>query len=167
MSDKLILDNSQIAQKIRRMAYEIYENNYNAKELTILGIKEQGYDIAEALLAELKSIFPIKFHFIPIEIDKSKPESYLPEMTPFKDRITSKTIILVDDVLNSGRTLMYAMNPFLVLKPSSIQVAVLINRDHKIFPIQADYVGLSLATTIKEHVIVETNKKGTYRAFMK
>ncbi len=167
MSEKFILNNDQIAQKIKRMAYEIYEENYNAKSITIVGIEGQGLALAKALLKELESIFPVKFTLIPANLDKKNPASFDPNLDEFKKQIEGKAIIIVDDVLNSGKTLIYAIRPFLNLNPSSIQVAVLINRDHKSFPMQVDYTGLSLATTIQEHVLVDLNKKGAYSASLK
>jgi pyrimidine operon attenuation protein/uracil phosphoribosyltransferase len=167
MSSKLILDNTQIAQKIKRMAYEIYENNFEAKELTLIGIQKHGYKLTESLLKELKAIFKIKYEVIPVVLDKKNPVSFAPDFSEQNENIKGKTVILIDDVLNSGRTLMYAIKPILELEPKSLQVAVLINRDHKNFPVHPDFTGLSLATTIQEHVEVTLNKKGEYSAYLK
>ncbi|MEQ8359034.1 MAG: phosphoribosyltransferase family protein [Cytophagales bacterium] len=167
MSEKFILTNDQINQKIKRMAYEIFEDNYNAKQITIVGIEGQGLAVAKALHKELEKIFPINYTLIPAEIDKKNPSSYKPELEKYKKNIEKNALIIVDDVLNSGRTIMHTIQPFLSFKPSSIQVAVLINRDHKSFPVQVDFTGLSLATTIQDHVSVNLNKKGAYSASLK
>lgn len=167
MTSKLILDNEQIAQKIKRMAYEIYENNFDAKELTLIGIQEHGYKLTESLLKELKAIFNIEYNVIPVVLDKKNPVSFAPDFAAQGKNIKGKTVILIDDVLNSGRTLMYAIRPLLELEPRILQVAVLINRDHKNFPVHPDYTGLSLATTIQEHVEVRLNKQGEYSAWLK
>ncbi len=167
MSEKFILNNDQINQKIKRMAYKIYEDNYNAKQITIVGIEGQGLAVAKALLKDLEKIFPIKYTLIPASIDKKKPSGYNPQLENYKKNIEKNALIIVDDVLNSGRTIMYTIQPFLNLKPSSIQVAVLINRDHKSFPVQVDFTGLSLATTIQDHVVVNLNKKGAFSASLK
>ncbi len=167
MSDKSILSDAQISQKIKRMAYEIYENNYDAKEISLVGIKNTGLQLAQSLHAELQKIFPIKYNLIPISLDKKNPHTFNPDLKAESALITDKTVIVIDDVLNSGRTLIYAIKPLLAYKPSSIQVAVLVNRDHKNFPVQPDYIGLSLSTTIKEHVEVLVDSKGAYSAILK
>ena len=112
MSTKLILDDKQIRQKIKRMAYEIYEDNYNSRELIFVGIKDQGLTLAKALLRELKEIFPIEYTLIEADPDKGNPESYAPDLLKQQKLIKGAHLIVVDDVLNSGRTLMHVFRHY-------------------------------------------------------
>lgn len=155
MSDKstLILNHEDIAQKTKRVAYEIVEQNYDEKEIVLIGIRHGGYAFAERLHESLKAITKIKITLLDLSLDKKVPNKL--EQTYDARAINKKPVILVDDVANTGRTLCYALGPLLEYLPKSIQVAVLVDRKHKLFPVCADYVGLSLSTTMKEHVAVE------------
>lgn len=166
MSGRLILNDLQIRQKITRIAYEIYERNYDVKSLTIFGIQKQGYKLAERILDELKDIFPADFSLIELAPDKKDPTSFNPDLSKYKEGINGKNVVIVDDVLNSGKTIMYSMQSILAYEPNTLQLAVLINRDHRNFPVYPDYTGLSLSTTIEEHVKLEINKKGEFKAWL-
>ena len=155
---KLILNKAQIAQKIRRMAYEIYEQNYEEKNLVLAGIDSMGLKLSELIKKELEEISELSIHLVRIDIDKeasSQPQVELSNL-PKKDDFA---LIIVDDVLNSGRTLIYALDPFLKMNLKKIQTAVLVNRSHNKFPIAVDYKGLELGTTIQEHIEVQLDKK--------
>lgn len=161
MADKgtLILTHADIQQKIKRIAYEILENNYDEKELRIIGIKDKGFLFAQKIYDCLKEITPVKLTLSFITLDKLSPseKSIGYDFTPAE--LKGKVIILIDDVGNTGRTLCYAMQPLLAHLPKKIEMAVLVDRQHKLFPVAADYVGLSLSTTMKETVTVEFNGK--------
>ncbi|HXH20068.1 MAG TPA: phosphoribosyltransferase family protein [Chitinophagales bacterium] len=162
MSDKstLILTHDDIQQKIKRISYEILENNYDEKELHLIGIKDKGFTLAKKLHDSLKTISSIKISLNWISLDKKNPNrSELKYDFEPKD-ISGKVVLLVDDVGNTGRTLCYAMQPLLPCLPKKIETVVLVDRKHKLFPVCADYVGLSLSTTMKELVTVEFNGKG-------
>lgn len=155
----LILTDQQIRQKISRMAYEIYENNFGEKGLVLAGIDGQGYVLAELLQKELTSISDIPCTVVKIQIDKTAPDSS--EVTldvPLKDLI-KKNVLLVDDVLNTGRILAYGMKPFLSITLKKMEVAVLVNRSHSLFPILPKYTGYELSTTIDDHIEVILKKK--------
>ncbi len=160
MSDKnsLILDHRAISQKVERMAYQILEENYDEKEIVLIGIKDQGYAFAKLLHKQLKAIAEAKLSIYYIEVNKFTPSDVF-EYDFDPKEMNGKTIILVDDVANSGRTMCYALRPLLSLSPKKIQTAVLVDRQHKSFPIHTDHVGLRLNTTMKEHVTVELGKK--------
>ncbi len=162
MSDKStqILSRSDIQQKIKRIAYEIVENNYEEKELHIIGIRDKGFSLAEKIYSDLKDITSIKVSLNYISINKLKPSGTEPEFDFDPKSLQNKVVILVDDVGNTGRTLCYALQPMLEYAPKKIEIAVLVDRQHKLFPVRADYVGLSLSTTMKELVTVEFNGKG-------
>ncbi len=160
MTDKgtLILNDEDIQQKTRRIAYEILENNYDENELILVGIKDLGYVFAEKLFTFLKKIGGPAVSLYSISINKKKPVS---EDTAFDFDpaiLKNKVVVLIDDVGNTGRTLCYSIKPLLESLPKKVEVAVLVDRQHKSFPIRADYVGLSLSTTMKEHVTVVFNQ---------
>jgi pyrimidine operon attenuation protein / uracil phosphoribosyltransferase len=155
VADKtLILDARQVQQKIKRMAYEIFEHNFKEKGIVIAGIDGQGYILAKLLLKEVKSISPIEIKLVKVSLDKLSPlQSEVTLDCDLKD-LKKKCIILVDDVLNTGRTFAFGMKPFLSIEVKKIETAVLVNRSHTLFPIYPQYTGYELATTIKDHVEV-------------
>jgi pyrimidine operon attenuation protein/uracil phosphoribosyltransferase len=152
-----LLDSSKAQQIIKRMAYEIYENNIDEKEIFLIGIQVRGVDIAHLLKKEIEAISKLKIIISSILIDKSSP---LNPVIIDKIKIANKNIIVVDDVANSGKTILYALKCLLHEIPKKIQVAVLIDRKHKLFPISSDFIGMQISTTMKEHikVIVENGK---------
>jgi len=137
-----------------RMAYEILENNYEENELILAGIRESGSVIARNIQHLLHEIKDISTELLMISLDKKFPEDVLlSRSTSFENKV----VILIDDVSNSGKTLMYALKPFLSSYPKKIQTLVLVERTHKAFPVKPDYVGLSVATTLQEHIYVEVD----------
>lgn len=159
-----ILDQSVADKKLRRMALEILENNSEEKELIIVGIEENGSVIARNIQELLKELAPsIKTDFLTISLDKRSPKDIvLSRQADFN----SKTIIIVDDVANSGKTLLYALKPFLDYQPKKIQTLVLVERSHNSFPVRPDYVGLSISTTLQEHIFVEVNDTRVLGAYL-
>lgn len=149
----LILNEKIIEKKLQRMAFEILENNSGEGELILAGIRESGTVIAKNIQRLLEEISDYKTDLITLSLDKKYPgEVKLSKELPFDDKV----IIVIDDVANSGRTLLYAMKPFLQFHPKKIQTLVLVERTHKAFPVKPDYVGLSVATTLQEHIYVES-----------
>ncbi|HSZ73059.1 MAG TPA: phosphoribosyltransferase family protein [Cytophagaceae bacterium] len=160
----LILDKKQTLQKIRRIAFEIYEHNFKEKDIVLAGLDGMGYNFVQLLQKELEDISPIKVILVKVSLDKGAPsQSEVTLDTPI-DQLKNKTIVVVDDVLNTGKTLAYSLKPFLNIKVKKLQTAVLVNRGHHSFPIIADYVGLSLATSLKEHieVVLKGKEAGVY-----
>lgn len=157
----LILDASQVKQKIKRMAFEIYENNFKEKSIVIAGIEGQGYVLAKLLAKQLDSISPQEIKLVKIMIDKEAPEQSETSLDCDEKEIRKRSIILVDDVLNTGRTFTYGIKPFLNTEVKKIETAVLINRGHTLFPVHAKYTGYELATTIKDHIEVILSKEET------
>lgn len=165
MADRnLLLDKKQTLQKIKRIAYEIYEQNYQEKEVVIAGIFDKGYFFGELLKKELESISPIKVLLVKIELDKSAKLQCPVSINTDLKNIHDKVVIVTDDVLNTGRTLAYSMQPLLEIPIRKIQIAVVVNRSHNKFPVSADYIGYSLSTTLKEHieVVFEEKEFGVY-----
>ena len=149
-----ILSQQVVEKKLRRMAFEILENNPGERELILAGIRGGGIVIARNIRRQLQEIAGDRLttHLLTISLDKKAPgEVTLSETLPFDDSV----IIVIDDVANSGKTLLYAMKPFLQFHPRKIESLVLVERSHKAFPVQPDYTGLSLSTTLQEHIQVE------------
>lgn len=155
----LILDASQVKQKIRRMAYEIFEHNFKEKSIVIAGIEGQGYVLAQHLAKELESISPLKGKLVKVTLDKSAPQQSEVTLDCELKILQKKCIILVDDVLNTGRTFAYGLKPFLDIEVKKIEIAVLVNRSHTSFPVYPQYTGYELSTTIKDHVEVNLGKE--------
>lgn len=154
---KYILSREIAYRKLQRMAYEVVEQNIDEKEIIIAGIKESGSIIAAVLHGFLKEIFPGEIKVLDIIIDKKEPKNIsFPESIDFNNKV----IIVCDDVSNSGRTLLYALKPFLDYYPKKIQSLVLVERSHRQFPVASDYVGMSVATGLTEKIIVETDNEG-------
>lgn len=155
----LILDSQQVKQKIRRMAFQIYENNFKEKQLVIAGIEGQGYVLATEILKELESISPIEVKLVKVSLDKLAPQQSDVTLDCDLKEIRRKCVVLIDDVLNTGRTFVYGLKPFLHIEIKKIETAVLVNRSHALFPIYPKYTGYELATTIDDHVQVLLGKE--------
>ncbi|MCP9767338.1 phosphoribosyltransferase [Lacihabitans sp. LS3-19] len=149
-----ILNQSKTLQKIKRIAYQIYENNFDESEIILAGIAGEGFVFAEMVRANLQEISPLNVSIAKIIIDKSA--DFQPEITIESDVDTfrNKAVIIFDDVLNTGKTLAFCLRPFLSIPLKKLRVAVLVDRNHPQYPIAADYVGYSLSTTLSEHVKV-------------
>ncbi len=160
----IILDKKETLQKIKRIAYEIYERNYQEQEITIAGIYDKGYFFAELLVKELKQICELKIGLVKITIDKAAKSQREVKLDTDINSLKDKVVVVTDDVLNTGRTLVYSLQPFLTIPLKKLQTAVIVNRSHNNFPVSPDYIGYSIATTLKEHidVVFEENKFGVY-----
>lgn len=155
----LVLNDGQIRKKISRMAYQIYENNFEEKTLILAGIDGQGYVLAQLLQKELQSISGLECTVVKISIDKNSPETSQVMLDVTAKELIKKNIVLVDDVLNTGRILTYGMKPFLSMIVKKIEVAVLVNRSHSLFPVLPKYTGYELSTTLNDHIEVDLKNK--------
>ncbi|MDA9087365.1 phosphoribosyltransferase family protein [Polaribacter sp.] len=155
--NNIILDNTQINQKIKRIAYQIYESNSSEKELIIAGIVGNGFTFSKKIASVLEEISTINVTLCEVIIDKKKPLQTITTSISVND-YKNKPLVLVDDVLNSGTTLIYGIKHFLEVPLKRFKTAVLVNRNHKKYPVKADFKGISLSTSIKEHVQVEFNE---------
>ena len=163
-ANNYILNDVIAGKKLLRMAYEILENNLNEKEIILAGIRESGSVVARNIQKLLAGLSPLKTEMITISLDKKHPNDVvINKSINFNDKV----IIVIDDVANSGRTLLYALKPFLAFHPKKIQTLVLIDRTHKAFPIKPDYVGISIATTLLEHIYVEVDNEKVLGAYLK
>lgn len=154
-----VLNAQQVDQKIRRMAYEVLEHNIREKEMVFAGIDGQGYVLAKLLASQFGSITEVKTRLVKVSIDKAAPQLSEIQLDADLKDLRKKCIVLVDDVLNTGKTLAYGMRPFLTIDVKKIEVAVLVNRSHTTFPILPTYTGFGLSTTLTDHVEVVLGKK--------
>lgn len=150
-----IIDSAKAMRMLDRIAYQILEENYDAKEIIILGIANKGLLLAKLINKRLKKFGNIPTQLSWIKLNKTSPNDHAIELGDPNINFKNKTIIIIDDVGNTGRTIYYALLPLAKDLPKKIQAAVLVDRMHKLFPIKADFVGLHLSTTFKEMVIVE------------
>ncbi len=160
---KYILDKGIADKKMRRMALEIIENNAAEDELILIGIEENGVVVAQHLGAYIETNSAIKIKQLTVSLDKRKPAAIQLSATC---EFTDKVVILIDDVANSGKTLLYALKPLLEQHPKRIQTAVLVGRSHSSFPIHMDYVGIAIATTLQDHIFVEVDKSEITGAYL-
>ncbi len=155
----LILNHEKIQLKIERIAHEIYENHFDEEQLHFFAIETRGVIFAKKLAEEVEKISGIKVNIHPIKINKKDPLKSQPQFNVTKEELKKKTIFLLDDVLNTGSTLMFAANFLIQFPIKGLRTVILVNRKHRLFPIRADFVGLSLATTLKEHISVDFSDK--------
>jgi len=152
--NNIILDTIQINQKIKRIAYQIYESNSDEKEVVIAGIMGNGYVFAEKLVKVLSEISDLKVIICLVNINKKNPLDIVTTSLTVNE-YKNKSLVLVDDVLSSGTTLIYGVKHFLDVPLKRFKTAVLVNRNHKKYPVKADFKGVSLSTSIKEHVQID------------
>tara|TARA_B100001250_G_scaffold404168_1_gene419731 strand:- start:579 stop:1082 length:504 start_codon:yes stop_codon:yes gene_type:complete len=164
MSEKKnkIMDANDIRNTVTRIAYQIYETHFEDPQLILAGISHNGVILAKRIRQELERISGIKVIFMEISLDKKKPINTI-VLSKKLEVCEKNSVVVVDDVLNTGSTLIYAVTHFLSIKLKKLQTAVLVNRNHKNFPIKGDFKGISLSTSIKEHVVVEFgDNEGVY-----
>ncbi|WP_010522907.1 phosphoribosyltransferase family protein [Aquimarina agarivorans] len=153
MQQDIILNHEQIQHKIKRIAYQIYETNVNESEVILAGIADKGYILAERLQKELHSISDLKIQLCKITMNKLTPFGTI-KTSLSEAEYSNKSIVLVDDVLNTGTSLIYGVNHFLTVPLKRFKTAVLVNRNHKKYPVKADFKGVSLSTSLNDHIEV-------------
>ncbi|MBU2904469.1 MULTISPECIES: phosphoribosyltransferase family protein [Arenibacter] len=154
-----ILSHEQIQHKIKRIAYQIYETNVDEPEIIIAGIEGGGLNFAKKIQAVLQKITEANIILCKVIMDKSNPLASGVKTSIPESEYTNKSVVLVDDVLNSGTTLIYGVHHFLRVPLKQLKTAVLVNRNHKKYPVKADYKGISLSTSLQEHINVEFKAK--------
>lgn len=163
VNKKYILSKETAEKKLRRMALEVAERNYGVRHLVLVGIKDSGLIVAHKICSYLKEVFTGEVIVAALTMDKKNPDVVTIEPSI---NFNNKVILLIDDVANSGKTMLYALKPFLQTYPKKIQTLALVERTHKSFPIDVDYVGLSISTTLDEHIFVEVEDKDVVGAWM-
>jgi pyrimidine operon attenuation protein/uracil phosphoribosyltransferase len=165
MDKNIILTNQEIEHTIKRIAYQIYETFVDEEEIVIAGIASNGFVFAEKIASALNSISTLKVSLCEVKVNKQQPT--LPITTSLtKDEYSNKGLVIVDDVLNSGTTLIYAVRHFLEVPLKKFKTAVLVNRNHKKYPVKADFKGVSLSTSSLEHVQVVFDENGNSYAYL-
>jgi pyrimidine operon attenuation protein/uracil phosphoribosyltransferase len=160
-----ILNTNQIKKIVKRIAYQIHENNLDYPEIILIGVHKNGYTLAEKINKELKQISKSNIKLVSIKINKKNPLEEI-ELDCKKEYLKNKVIVLVDDVLHTGKTLIYCVKHLLEITPKNFNTVVLIDRNHKKFPIKVDFKGISLSTFISDHVEVVFEDNNSY-AFIK
>ncbi len=162
----LILNRAQVNQKITRIAYQIYENNFQEGEVVFAGIWQSGYLFAQMLENAYSKITGRPSKVIKVNVNKQTPTQGDVNLDCNPEELANKTVILIDDVLNTGRTLAYSLKPFFDIRLDKLQIAVLVDRSHKKFPVAADYVGYELSTTLREHITAELEDEATFGVYL-
>ncbi len=159
MAKNIILNNQEIQHKIKRIAYQIYETFVDEQTIVLAGISANGFIFAKKIAEALETVSDLKVILCEVKIDKQNPSLGVTTSIPTAD-YANKSLVLVDDVLNSGTTLIYGVKHFLDVPLTKFKTAVLVDRNHKKYPIKADFKGISLSTSLFEHVQVVFDKKG-------
>ena len=163
MKKKYILSQETAKMKMRRMAFEIMENNKEQKNIILAGIMDNGFVIAEQIKKILHEDFSFETTLIKIKINKKNP---LDCIVDDAEKVKNQVLIVIDDVVNSGKTLLYALTPFLKYEPLKLQTLTLVERSYKIFPVHVDYVGISLATTFNDHIQMDVENGNIFGAYL-
>lgn len=156
----ILLNHQQIASKVTRLAMEILERNTDETELFIIGINNRGMELARRLLGDLRTISAAPIHLRQLTISPATPLQPGPVLEGKLEELAGKAVLLVDDVANTGRTLFYALKPLTEILPSKIEVAVLVDRRHKTWPVYVTYRGMDLSTTMGDNVLVNFGGDG-------
>ena len=165
MKDELIvLNQQQIHQKIERIAFEIYENTFEEKQIFVAGIAGNGFLLAERIVKKLTAISDQKILLFEVTVHKDNPLDHSINLSIDDTNLTKSTVIIVDDVINSGRTMIHAVRRILDNKLHVLKVATLVNRTHRRYPVMADFVGINISTTLKDNIIVEL--EGNEKAYL-
>lgn len=159
-----ILNHSQIVHKVKRIAYQVYETNANETEVIIAGINGRGFEFAKLIKSQLELISPLKITLCEVYINKTNVQEEISTSIDTSE-YENKSLVLVDDVLNSGTTLIYCVKHFLNVNLKQFKTAVLVNRNHKKYPVKADFKGISLSTSINEHIKVEL-EPNNFKAYL-
>ncbi len=162
-----ILTPVQIRQKITRMAYEVYEQNVSEKEIVIAGIVGEGYQFARRLSAEIRRISPLIVKLIELRFDIHSPKQSYIDFGGGPAELEEQVVVVADVVLNTARTMTFSLQPFLKAGVRKLQVAVIVDRNHRRYPVSADYVGYTLSTTMNEHIEVILSRPEEEGAYLK
>lgn len=159
--ENIILTHKEIAHKTKRIAYQIFETFVNDEEVILAGIANNGYIFAQKIATELALISDLKITLCEVKINKQNPQDNITTSIPTED-YQNKSLVLIDDVLNSGTTLIYGVKHFLEVPLSKFKTAVLVDRNHKKYPVKADFKGISLSTSLQEHIQVVFENNNSY-----
>ena len=159
--ENIILTHKEIAHKTKRIAYQIFETFVNEEEVILAGIANNGYLFAQKIATELALISDLKVTLCEVKINKQNPQSPVTTSIPSAE-YQNKALVLIDDVLSTGTTLIYGVKHFLEVPLSKFKTAVLVDRNHKKYPVKADFKGISLSTSLQEHIQVVFEENDSY-----
>ena len=159
--ENIILTHKEIAHKTKRIAYQIFETFVNEEEVILAGIANNGYQFAQKIATELALISDLKVTLCEVKINKQNPQSPVTTSIPSAE-YQNKALVLIDDVLSTGTTLIYGVKHFLEVPLSKFKTAVLVDRNHKKYPVKADFKGISLSTSLQEHIQVVFEENNSY-----
>jgi len=165
LDNTLILNTHDVLRKIRRIAFEMKERYYTQKNLTIISVAGQGTKVAQAIIEELKNTWNVEITSLTATVNKRNPERQNLNIQGDVTKVSGSSCIVIDDVINSGRTLMYVCSKIMELQPQEMSTAVIIDRFHRTYPIKADFVGLTLSTNLKENVSLK-NENGSFSVWL-
>lgn len=165
MNKSIILNHLEITQKTKRIAFQILESNCDTDEIVLAGINGNGFIFSQHLKNQLEEISDLKITLCELTLNKKNPLSDINSSIPQKE-YENKNLVLVDDVLSSGKTLIYGVKHFLEVPLASFKTAVLVNRNHKKYPVKADFKGISLSTSLQEHIEVDFSDKNNTIAYL-
>jgi pyrimidine operon attenuation protein/uracil phosphoribosyltransferase len=157
----IVLEHDRIQRKLRRIAFRIYEDHVHEPGIVIVGVAPRGSKLAERLKRLLEEISPLKADLLELALDKADPLHGPVRFDPGPVKLEDRVVVLVDDVVMSGRTLMHAAAHLLASPVKRLTTVALVDRLHRAYPIRADIVGLTLSTTLQEHISVELGRKDT------
>ena len=159
--ENIILKHKEIAHKTKRIAYQIFETFVNDEEVILAGIANNGFIFAQKIAAELALISDLKVTLCEVKINKQNPQSLVTTSIPSAE-YQNKALVLIDDVLSTGTTLIYGVKHFFFFLLSKFKTAVLVDRNHKKYPVKADFKGISLSTSLQEHIQVVFEENNSY-----
>ena len=159
--ENIILTHKEIAHKTKRIAYQIFETFVNEEEVILAGIANNGYQFAQKIATELALISDLKVTLCEVKINKQNPQTPITTSIPSAE-YQNKALVLIDDVLSTGTTLIYGVKHFLEVPLSKFKTAVLVDRNHKKYPVKADFKGISLSTSLQEHIQVVFEENNSY-----
>lgn len=160
MSERtIVLDHEEVQRKLERIAHQLHEEHHEQTSIVLVGVAPRGAALAERLHKRLKAIASFEVELVQLKLDKDRPLEAPVNLSRPLDELRGRTVVLVDDVLMSGRTLMHAAAHLVSVPLQRLQTVVLVDRRHRSFPIRADIVGLTLSTTAQEHISVELGKR--------
>jgi pyrimidine operon attenuation protein/uracil phosphoribosyltransferase len=162
MSERtIVLDHERVQRKLERIAHQLHEEYHEEQGIILVGIAPRGLALAKRLQTRLKEISELQVDLVTLQLDKDKPLEAPVKLSLELDALRDRTVVLVDDVLMSGRTLMHAAAHLVSVPLKRLTTVVLVDRRHRSYPIRADIVGLTLSTTTQEHISVELGRKDT------
>lgn len=154
-----ILDHDSVQRKLRRIAHQLHEENCDEQRIILVGIAPRGYTLAKRLASSLREVSEQEIDLVEMKLDKDAPLEKPLKLSVDVKELRDQMVVLVDDVLMSGRTLMHAASYLVQVPLKKLTTVVLVDRRHRTYPIRADIVGLTLSTTLQEHISVELGRK--------